>query len=248
MTIAAPTINGSVRLIVVGDLDELTRGRPSEFRHRGLTLVERPTVASALIEVGKEPDALVLVPTDLNDMPLTDFIDVLRSLAHVSVIAGLSSNSSPQFVSELFDHGVASAVLLPATPARLIEAVQVCRAPRVAGDMRLELGSIDLDEARYRATWRGRELSLTPQSFALLRYMLVSHPRVLTVRDVVGELGGEGTITPDRARSAITRLRRAFIDAAPQWGSPIVTVHRVGYRLEPGPGPEQLRIEEDINA
>lgn len=248
MTITVPVISGSVRLIVVGDLDELTRGRPSEFRHRGLTLVPRPTVASALIEVGKEPDALVLVPTDLDDIPITDFVDVLRSLAHVSVIAGISASCSPQFVSELFDHGVASAVLVPATPARLIEAVRACNAPHPAGEMRFELGSITLDEARYRVTWHGREVTLAPQSFGLLRYMLVSYPRVLTVRDIVGELGREGETTPERARSAITRLRRAFIDAVPDEASPVVTVHRVGYRLEPGPGPGQLLIVEDADA
>lgn len=248
MTLAAPPVAGSVRLIVVGELETLTRGRPSEFRHRGLALVERPSVAAALVEVGREPDAMVLVPTDLDDMPATDFVDVLRSLAHVPVIAGLSPTSSPQFVSELFDHGATTAVFLPATPARLAEAVQVCTAPKAIDDIRLELGAITLDHARFRATWRGRELVLAPQTFAILGHMLMTYPRILTARDIVTEFGASGANTNDRARQAMLRLRRAFTDAAPSWPSPITTVHRVGYRLEPGPGPDHLVAEGSSDA
>lgn len=245
MTMAAPVVNGWVRLVLVGDVFDLTRGNAAEFRHRGLTLVGHADVASALIDVGQDPGAVVLVPIDLAEMKVTQFVDVVRTLAHVPVIVGLTSEGSPQQVSELFDHGISSVVLLPATPARLFEAVNACRRQPV-GATRLELGGIVLDEASFRVTSHGRTISLAPQIFGLLRHMMIAHPRVISIEEVAATFDAGGANAQDRARRSIQRLRRAFIDAGEV--NPVVHVPRVGYRLEPGDGPTELKIEEHGNA
>lgn len=236
--ITTAPLSGSVRVLAVGDPHEIFRGRASEFRHQGLTLSHRGTALSALLELGRDPDAVVLVPTEVTDMPLLEFVDVLRSVAHVPVIAGATAGCSTQMISELFDHGVASTVKLPATPSRLAEAIRAIRAPRAAAEPRdeplaLTIGALSLDEARYRVTWHEREVTLAPRSFALLRFMMEAHPRVLSMRELMDEFEDERGDTGTRVRVAIGRLRAAFQRAAPRYDTPVETVYRVGYRLVP---------------
>ena len=239
MTLATAAPAGWVKVIAVGDADRVARGRPAEFRHRGLALAVRPTAMGALMEVGRDPGALVLVPTSLTELPLVDFVDVLRSVAHATVIAGVVPGTSTKQVSELFDHGIASTVALPATPSRLAEAVLASRAPALIDESVIELGNLVLDSGRHRVTWYGREIVLAPKTFEILRYMMLAYPRVVSLRELVQEFEAGAHDHAIRMRVAIGRMRTAFSDGAPSvgtamyHGTPIETVHRVGYRLRP---------------
>ncbi len=233
MSLAPPPVVGSVKVVAVGNAAALARGRPAEFRHRGLALVTRPSALAALIEVGREPGSIALVPTDLEDMPLLEFVDVLRSVAHVPVILGIMPGTNSQVVSELYDHGIAVTVALPTTPGRLSEAVLATRAPEPPEELFLELGSLTLDDARHRVTWYGSDVTLAPKSFDILRYMMLSHPRVITLPELMEQVGDGLHDRGVRARSTISRLRAAFADAMPYRPTPLETVHRIGYRLRP---------------
>lgn len=233
MTLTLQPITGSIKVVAVGDAGSMARGRPAEFRQRGLTLATRPTAMSALLEIGRDPGAIVLVSTDLSDMPLTEFVDVLRSVAHVPVIAGIAPGCTKQTVSELFDHGIASTVALPATPGRLADAILASRAPEAAEELFLELGHLTLDDARHRVTWFSTEVTLPPKNFEILRYMMMAHPRVVPLRELLTIVGESSAEHANRARVAVGRLRSAFTDATPHYGTPIETVPRIGYRLRP---------------
>jgi len=236
-SVAAPA--GWVKIIAVGDAARVARGRPAEFRHLGLAIAHRPTAMSALLEIGKDPDALVLVPTNVGDMSLIDFVDVLRSVAHATVIAGILPGTSKRIVSELFDHGISSTVALPATPSRLAEAVLASHIAPSAEERVLEVGDLALDVARHRVTWRGREVVLAPKSFAVLQYMMSVHPRVVTLNELLREFEGGVAGHAIRIQTTIRRLRVSFSEGAYSvgtsmyLGTPIETVHRVGYRLRP---------------
>lgn len=233
MNLTHSAMRGSVKVVAVGNLDLIARGRPAEFRHRGLTLATRPTAMAALLEVGRDPDSIVLVPTNLNDMPLTEFVDVLHSLAHVPVIAGIVPGCSAQAVSELFDHGISSTVALPTSPGRLADAVRASRAPEQTEELVIEVGNLTLDDARHRVTWFEKEVTLAPKNFEILRFMLVAHPRVIPLRELMKHVGDNPQNPAVRARVAIGRLRAAFSEAEPRHDTPIETVHRIGYRLRP---------------
>lgn len=233
MSISAEPLAGSVRVVAIGDRDALVRGRPIDFRHEGVALVNRATGLSALLELGRHPHAIALVPTDMDDLPLLEFVDVLRSVAHVPVIAGLTEGCPTQTISELFDRGVSSVVKLPATPAQLIEATHSAHLVEPAAPLVLEIGNLILDDSRYQVTWHGQAVTVTPRNFTLLRYMMAAHPRVLSMRELIHEFEDPSSEPGVRTRSAIGRLRAAFKDAAPHHHTPIETVHKVGYRLRP---------------
>lgn len=233
MTLAPSVLVGSVKVVAVGPLDSIARGRPAEFRHQGIAIASRPTAMAALLEVGRDPDSVVLVPSHFEDMPILEFVDVLRSLAHIPVIAGLVPGYTNQTVSELFDHGISGTVALPATPARLAEAVLAARVPESPAQPPIQVGDLILDDARHRVTWAGREVTLTPRTFELLRHMLVAHPRIIPLPELMQLVGDDPTEGAVRSRTAIARLRAAFVEAVPDQDPPIETVHRVGYRLRP---------------
>lgn len=229
--VAPVSVRGSVRVVAVGDPSLLVRGRPAEFRHRGLTVVNRMTAVSALLELGRDPSAVVLVPSELDDFPVLPFVDVLRSVAHVPVIVGVSRDCSQQTLSDLAAHGVAATLQLPVTPTRLAHAVLATGTNDQAEQVALSIGELILDDACHRITWHGANVAVTPIQFALLRDLMLAYPRVLPMRELIDNFE-DSTASPGvRTRVTIGRLRAALHAAAPDRMSPIETVHRIGYRL-----------------
>lgn len=230
VSLAAPT--GSTRVIAVGDLSGLTRGTAAEFRHSGIVLVARLTTTAALLEVGREPGAVVLVSTDLADMAIADFVDVVRSVARVPVVVGLAPNCEPAILFDLLERGVSSTVPLPVTPDRLAKAVLAVRPAAPAADHPLvEVGPLVIDSARYLVYCDGVELPLALRDFEMLRYLAETYPRVATMVELLGEFEhGEGERAV-RIRSSVGRIRskvQTHFDPAP---FRIEIVQRVGYRL-----------------
>ncbi|MFW7413484.1 winged helix-turn-helix domain-containing protein [Demequina sp. SO4-18] len=233
MTVGTSPLATSVRVVAVGDRDALIRGRPIDFRHEGLAVVNRATGLGALLALGRHPRAIALVPTDMEDLPLLEFVDVLRSVAHVPVIAGVAEGCPTQTVSELFDHGISSVVKLPVTPAQLVEATHSAQVLEPVNPLVLKIGNLTLDDSGYLVTWHGQPVAITPRSYTLLRYMMAAHPRVLTMRELIHEFEDPSSEPGVRTRVTIGQLRAAFKEAVPHESTPIETVHRVGYRLCP---------------
>lgn len=213
----------------------VTRGRTAEFRQRGLLIEGTPTAAAALISMGQNPHAVALVPTDLRDMPLLDFLDVLRAFSAAPVIVGLAPEYDNETVVAALDRGIARAVKLPVTAdalAHAIEESRVSSTPTVEPE-RYRVGELELDPASYRVHWHGEEVHLAPRLFEMLRYFAAAHPRVVSLEELVSEFGA--TSNPrdrgERVRVMIGRIRAQLSHARPDLPAPLETVHRVGYRL-----------------
>lgn len=213
----------------------LTRGRAAEFRQRGLVLEGTPSVAAALISIGQDPLSVALVPTDLRDMPLLDFLDVLRAFSTIPVIVGLAPEYDNETVAAALDRGIARAVKLPVTADALAHAVGESRVrpvPPVEPE-RYRVGDLELDLASYRVHWHGEEIHLAPRLFEMLRYFAAAHPRVVSLEELVSEFGATNNPRDrgERVRVMIGRIRAQLAHARPDLPIPLETVHRVGYRL-----------------
>lgn len=230
MSVALAVRHDWVKVIAVGSADDVLRGRASEYRHRGVALTARPTVIAALGEVSKDPDAIILVPTDLAEMPAVEFVDLVAALAHVPVIVGIAPGCPPATLRELLEHGVASTVGLPCTPASLARAIHSV-PERQLESAPLECGALTLDPSEHRVTWHGSDVRLAPKEFEILRYLLDSHPGVVSLDVLVREFEHGATDKHMRVRSAITRMRSRFTALVPERPSPIETVHKIGYRI-----------------
>ena len=213
----------------------VTRGRTAEFRQRGLLIEGTPSVAAALVSIGQDPRSVALVPTDLRDMPLLDFLDVLRAFSAAPVIVGLAPEYDNETVVAALDRGVARAVKLPVTADVLAQAIEASRVriTPTAEPESYRIGELELDPASYRVHWQGEEVHLAPRLFEMLRYFAAAHPRVVSLEELVSEFGA--TSNPrdrgERVRVMIGRIRAQLALARPDLPTPLETVHRVGYRL-----------------
>lgn len=220
-------------ITVASHPNEVARGRPAEFRQRGVLLDGTPSLASALVEISRHPESFVLVPSDLADMPCLDFIDVVCAFSERRVIVGVAPATEGGVVRAALDRGAAAAVGLPVTPARLVTALNDARPPSHVSSEVIEVGALRLDLAAHRVFWRGVEVKLAPKPFEMLHYIMAAHPRVLSIEELASEFGASegGRDRGDRARVSIGRIRHLFAEADAEGLQPLETVHRVGYRL-----------------
>jgi hypothetical protein len=65
-----------------------------------------------------EPDSVVVAPTDMTDMAVLDFIEIVVELAHAPVLIGLTAILPDGLVAEGLSRGAAGLVALPLTPSR----------------------------------------------------------------------------------------------------------------------------------
>jgi two-component system phosphate regulon response regulator PhoB len=92
------------------------------------------------------------------------------------------------------------------------------------------VGALEVDPADGRAHLCGDELKLRPLESRVLVELASKPDRVVTRRAIAEALWGEDSTVDIRSVDAfVTRIRRALGDAS----DCIVTVRRVGYRLDP---------------
>ena len=96
--------------------------------------------------------------------------------------------------------------------------------------MPLDVGVLRIDAQLGRA-WVGSErLSLRPLDMRVLTCLAMKAGRVISRRSLAHMLWGPGaTVDPRTVDTCVTRIRRALNGS----GDAIVTVRRVGYRLDP---------------
>ncbi|URI09207.1 response regulator [Aquincola tertiaricarbonis] len=91
---------------------------------------------------------------------------------------------------------------------------------------------LQIDEAGWRASWRGVPLELTPVEFRLLKALAATPGRVFSRDSLLDRLHDDGRAVTDRAvDSHIKNLRRKLEAAAPGQ-DPIRSIYGVGYKLE----------------
>jgi two-component system phosphate regulon response regulator PhoB len=113
-----------------------------------------------------------------------------------------------------------------------IRAVLRRRAPEVINDS-VQVGSLALDAATYRATFNGQELKLGPTEFKLLHYLMKHAERVHTRAGLLDKVWGDHVFIEERTVDVhIKRLREALGEA----GLMVETVRGAGYRLSAGAG------------
>jgi DNA-binding response OmpR family regulator len=89
---------------------------------------------------------------------------------------------------------------------------------------------LEIDESRNRASLSGRDVPLRPLDLRLLALLARLTDRAVTREALSAALWGPDSDVDERAIDAcVTRIRRA-LDGA---GDCIVTVRRIGYRLDP---------------
>ena len=96
----------------------------------------------------------------------------------------------------------------------------------------VEYGPLRIDLGERRVKMRDREVSLTPVEYSVLKLLVLNKGKVLTHEALLRSIWGpEYSNEREYLRVFISRLRHK-IEADPAHPKHIVTVSRVGYRLE----------------
>lgn len=221
-----------ISVVTVDSATSTLRGTLAEFRRHGIALRPHLTGTAALLDLGREPGSVMLVPSDLTDMHLDEFVALAVGLAHAPVLVGLLPGTDADLVRSCLDRGAHGIVDLPVSPERLATAIgSLARTGSPAPRRVLRCGPLTLDVARYRVEFDGEELVLAPREFELLGYLMEAHPRVTGVAEIVEQATPAGSGNVMSVRVAIRRIRRKFAQRFPGRPPVIETVRGVGYRI-----------------
>lgn len=233
MSVLAQPPPWPLHVVLVGALPSSRRGTVAEFRHQGVVLSRQIDPMAALREIGREPRSVVVVNATLPDTDAGDFIEIVASLAHSTVLLGVNPEIPDEAIAELLKRGAAGSVPLPLTPSRLAAALTPTAQARVAAPVESELqcGPITVSTEAHRVFVGATEVALSPKEFDVLTYLMRAFPRLVGVDELVGEFADGHTEPETRMRLAVYRTRVKLGEAAPQRGPLIQTVRGMGYRL-----------------
>lgn len=183
------------------------------------------------------PDVVVL---DLM-LPGRDGLEVCRAIRAQAgsqpIVLMLTARAEESDAMAGYEAGADDYVRKPFGVKELVARVQAllqlaARRRPVPPEPQMQLGMLRVDRQARTAAVGDQALRLTPMELDLLGYLCaapsVVHERSQLLRSVWGYEHAGYARTVD---SHVTRLRRKLSEAG--WNGAIVTVHGVGYRLEP---------------
>lgn len=231
MTSTLATSAWPVSVVTIDTDGMVLRGRSTEFRHHGVVIRRHPSGISALLDLGRRPESVALVPSDITDVPLPEFVELAISLANVPVIVGLTMGTTIDIVRACLERGAQGVVEFPITPDRPILSMAGIARPEPSEPELLTCGPLELDHSRHRVLLNNQEVPLALKEFNLLAYLMSAAPRAVPVAELVRATTSGGIDHAMPARVTIGRLRAKFARAYPHLPPMIETVRGVGYRI-----------------
>lgn len=231
MTLAVAAPAWPVRVVTVRSAGSAVRWTVADYRHHGIALRSRSAI-EALLDLAKEPGSVILVPTDLSEMPLLEFVDLAVSLANAPVILGRVDGAEDELVEACLVRGARGVVTLPVTPDRLAEALTcIVRTESPEAEI-LRCGPLTLDAGEHRVRYYGQEVPLALSEFRVLERLMRIHPRVASVDELARGLdSGSERVEVGGVRVAVRRLRQKFALTSSVAHPVVETVRGVGYRI-----------------
>ncbi|MDE0660463.1 MAG: response regulator [Gammaproteobacteria bacterium] len=220
---------GRARVLVLDDDPETLRLVRDALAAAGYDTVvtgdprDLPRLLSA-----EQPD-LVLLDLVLPGADGIDLMDRVPELAEVPVIF-ISGYDRAETIATAFDAGAADYIVKPFSPTELTARVRAALRRRESPGT-FSLGQLAIRHDERRVTLGGRELSLTPKEYTLLRVLSLNAGRVMTHDALLRRVWDEPS-TSDRVlvRTVVRKLRAKLGDDAAR-PTYIFNERGVGYRM-----------------
>jgi DNA-binding response OmpR family regulator len=107
------------------------------------------------------------------------------------------------------------------------------KEPSSMPDLPLAIGDLFLDPTAHRVTVAGQQVELTPREFELLHTFVLNPGRVISNEELLSTIwGAEFSGQPQVVYVHVRGLRKK-IETDPNNPQRILTIHGVGYKLEP---------------
>jgi two-component system KDP operon response regulator KdpE len=220
------------RVLVVDDENAIRRFLRAALNAQGYVVSEATNGWEAINAViDHRPDIIIL------DLGLPDFdgVEVTRRLREWSQIPIIILSVREQEIEKIsaLDAGADDYLTKPFSSGELMARIRVAirRSVQPAGQPVLQVGGLQVDQAKRLVTVDENEVTLTPTEYDLLHLLIQNAGKVLTHRQLLYKVWGPGYESePHLLRVNISNLRRK-IESDPARPRYIVTEPGVGYRL-----------------
>lgn len=225
-------ITTSQRVLVVDDEAPIRRYLRAALGAQGLTVFESATGMEAINAVlSHRPDIIIL---DLG-LPDIDGIEVTRRLREWSQtpIIILSVREAEQDKIAALDAGADDYLTKPFGTGELLARMRVALRRQAGGQTEpiLQSSGLMVDFARRVVVVNDREVQLTPTEYDLLKILVTHAGKVITHRQLLRQVWGEGYDDMHILRVNISNLR-GKLEPDPSRPTYIHTEPGVGYRLK----------------
>ncbi|AZC37961.1 response regulator [Pseudomonas chlororaphis] len=168
-------------------------------------------------------------------LPGRDGLEVCQELRRFSEVPIIMITARVEEVDRLLglDLGADDYICKPFSPREVVARVKAIlrRSPQLTAAAQARL---QIDEERYRASFDGIALDLTPVELRLLKTLAASPGRVFSRDQLLDRLYSDHRVVTDRTvDSHVRNLRRKLAQACPG-EDPIQSLYGVGYKLELG--------------
>ena len=219
------------RVLVVDDEPQILRALETNLRGAGYDVDTAATAEAALATAAMRPPDAVILDLVLPDRSGTEVCRELRKWSSAPVLVLSVVGDEPEKVSAL-DAGADDYIQKPFGIEELLARLRaVLRRAGPSGGPVLEIGELVVDLDKRSVAVGGRQVSLTPHEFELLRVLaqnegkLMTHPAIL--REVWGPAYGAES---HYLHVYVSQLRRK-IENDPARPRYLLTEPGAGYRL-----------------
>jgi two-component system KDP operon response regulator KdpE len=223
------------RVLLVEDEPQIRRFVRLALEHQECDVTEAATAAAGLLAAGEIKPDLVILDLGLPDRDGLDFIRDLRTWATLPILV-LSARSLESDKVAALDAGADDYLSKPFGIQELLARVRAllrrhARDAQATPLVQLCGDAVEVDLARRTVSRDGVPLHLTPIEFRLLATLISHDDRVLTHRQLLREVWGEGhSESGHYLRIYVGRLRHK-LEADPTRPHHLLTETGVGYRF-----------------
>lgn len=219
-------------LLIVDDEDNLRSMLAAALQHHGFTVTTAESGRVALELVAAQRPDLVLLDVMMPDLDGFEVCRRLRQDGNRTPVLFLTARDSTEDKVRGLTLGGDDYLQKPFSLDELVaRAEAVLRRTNAAGGASSvhTCGDLVMDENAHRVQRSGRDVSLSPTEYNLLRYLLVNQGRVLSKAQILDhvwayDFGGDGGVV----ETYIGYLRRKIDNVEP----PLIhTIRGVGYTL-----------------
>jgi len=224
------------KVLVVDDEQKITEVVGSYLRRAGFEPVSAAGGAEALEVFERARPVLVILDLMLPDLPGEDVCRRIRARSRVPIIMLTAKVEDEDAVKGLC-LGADDYVTKPFSPRQLMARVEaVLRRSGGIDSPTARLLCFDeedllIDDGLRTVRKAGREVSVTPSEFRLLRLLAGNPGRVFSREELIARALGDEFDGYDRTIDAHVKNLRQKIETDPRAPRYIQTVHGVGYRF-----------------
>jgi two-component system KDP operon response regulator KdpE len=228
------------RILVVDDEPQIGRMLRTQLTARGYEVEHVSTGQDALLAIGDDPPALILLDLGLPDL---DGMEVARRVREWSAVPIVfltvrdDERSKVQALDVGGDDYVTKPFGLPELLARVRAILRRASEQPAATSAVFESGDLKVDFNARQVTVNGQEVRLTPTEYELLRLFVLHADKTLTHRQLLTQIWGPEATTETQYLHVFIRQLRRKLEPDPSKPRHFVTEPGVGYRFRSQPVP-----------